>query len=161
MFNVFSMDLITVLLLLEFSKILFWYIWLSAFVRTSAIAVSSAFLVSQPKEMDRSTPFILSFSIMDFTLLSMCPTAFESDLGKRITNSSPPILAIISSARHSLLRIWAAFCSSRSPAACPKASLTTFKPFTSATTIVNGRFLDVSNRLISSSINLRLYNPVN
>ena len=107
------------------------------------------------------TALTVSFKAKVLIFLTICSVSYISVLGSKITNSSPPSLAIISLDLHPFFITSDTFSNNSSPVACPKESFTSFSPLTSAITIVKGKFFSTSSLFNSFSKNLLLYNPVN
>ena len=80
--------------------------------------------------------------------------------GRMMVNSSPPTLEMMSPSLQLFLRASAAFFSSSSPAAWPKTSFVSFRPFRSPKIIVRGRFSSLFSLFSSSSKYALLYRPV-
>ncbi len=95
---------------------------------TSDIFWSILAFVTCPKETERSTPATFSFEDNLLMRAMIFKISIVSVWASMNANSSPPILAMISSERQPRLMTSATLIKSWSPIKCPKESLNSFKP---------------------------------
>ena len=158
--RVWSIRLTVLFLMLWLSVSFFLYICSSALEKISLTGWVAFVFVSKPIDTDIIILSIFVFSIEVYILSIILEASCSDVFGRSITNSSPPILDIMSSKRHSVFKFSATLTSSSSPFLCPKASFVSLSPFTSNSAIVSGRFLSVSSLSNSSSKKCLLYSPV-